>query len=363
MDVLNQHPGPIFILLLTMSTNLLARAHPIPAIAPTLTGWPSLLLAYLLGDAVSPYSCPLTVVNAQTGHTRQSFNQPLQHLLQSQVYGTSTPRVGGLSVTILYLSRAPSAAPLLSDRVACAGFATVLAQLALATLAARHGVASDRVCVLMAADALASLCVWALARRALRRDLCAARPVAPGTREVVCLMDGRGAGAALVVFSDAGALRLGDVAGQYTFRRAGGAWSAVAVAVVMVFQCTLGWGVFWLDAADAWCLLALCALGVAHAAYAARAWRAPEALGFEKCTVKGLKKRVVQADNVMDALMEVEGVERGVGLALLPVLLTRPMDRHEESWWAERQTLVDWTRGVKKPKNVWNSKKRADVQH
>ena len=93
-----------------------------------------------------------------------------------------------------------------------------------------------------------------------------------------------------------------------------------------------------LDTADAWCVLGLAGIGTAYTAYGARRWCTPAELGF-----KFDKKVVVHDDKVMQALMQAEEVESGVGVALLPVFFPGPLRPKEEEYWEARKTS---TKGV-----------------
>ena len=65
----------------------------------------------------------------------------------------------------------------------------------------------------------------------------------------------------------------------------------------------MGVGFSRLAGADAWCVLGLCMMGVANAAYAAQTWRKPAALGFSFAKER---TRVVHDNKVMHALKEAE---------------------------------------------------------
>ena len=57
------------------------------------------------------------------------------------------------------------------------------------------------------------------------------------------------------------------------------------------------------------------------------------------------ESRVVHNDKVMRTLMEVEGIERGAGLVLLPVFFPGKLGPDEETWWAEKRSEAAWRGG------------------
>ena len=83
-------------------------------------------------------------------------------------------------------------------------------------------------------------------------------------------------------------------------------------------------------------------IGVAHAACATQTWRKLVALGFSFAKERS---QVVHDNKVMQALKEVERLERGAGLALLPTFFPGKLRPDEEARWTERKAEAEWNRG------------------
>lgn len=252
------------------------------------------------------------IINSQTRHARTNLSPTIEHLLRNYTGNTSSHR-RGLRVTILYTSQflgIPSAA---SDAVSQASVYAIATQLCLAVLLVNIGVASTTVAVITALDAIAGLLIWGTLRYARHRNLKSVRPIPRGQREVICIAPA-GTSDAIVVVSEAGAAKLEDLAEGDAERPGPRRAHMICAPMFTIAMCLVMYGFSQLSVANAWCLVLVWAPGYAHAAYAARTWRSPSALGFQFAEKE---TRIVQTDKDLETLMEVENIERGAGLTLM----------------------------------------------
>ena len=327
----------------TASTLIVARSQSVPTPAPMSIGAPGLLLTHLLRNTVKLPTTeqPGTVINAKSGYSRTNHSPTLEHLLRSHADAAS-PRRRGLRVTLLHTSTFPTAPAVLADPIDLVPFRGVtlmVLQGSIAGLLYLFGGASWAVPAAVVADNLANTAIYIMQRRARQRELQSARIVPEGKREVVCLTAGNGSSDAVVVVSEAGAVKLEDLAEN----RAATA-TPVRATNVVVPAALLAWvvqGVAFarLSVFDAWSVLGLAVVGVGYAMYSANSWRSPAALGFQ---IEKEETRVVHADKVMETLKEVEALEKGTGLALLPVFFPGSLRPDEEAFWETKKAELEW---------------------
>ncbi|KAH9847734.1 hypothetical protein C2E23DRAFT_847140 [Lenzites betulinus] len=328
-------PRGILPVVMVLGADVVRRAQSVPGIAPFSIGWPGFLLDLIAcGRPTLPLESPCTVINARSGYARTNRSAVLEHLLRNHA---TEPTRRGLTVTFLYTSQRPGA--LANDVVFYTALATVVGQLIVASILPSLDVGSTQILRITAAGTILSSAAGILLRGQQQREIRTARDVPSDGREVVCITSGNGSAEAVVVVSEGGGVRIEDLAAG----RAGklGSLATLGLGLLAVLWTAVLIALATLDAADAWCVLALCGAGTAYTAYAARKWRSGAAMGFKFVEAQ---KTVVRANKVMEVLMKAEEVESGVGSALLPVFFPGQLRPEEELWWAERKQSLNATK-------------------
>ena len=261
---------------------------------------------------------PCIVINARSGSTHANSSQVLELLFRSYAdHSKRCPNRRALRVTLLHISQCPEVQRPAVDIVAQSALYTITVQILLATIAVYIGLASAIIIAVTATDTLAGLLVWEVRRCALHHELRSARSIPHDEREVLCITTGTKATDAMVVVSEAGAARLEDLAeGREPPPTRWARTQLVCAPLLILVTCALSFGFSYLGIADAWCLIGVWTPGFAHAAYAARVWRSPTALGFK---ITEPEIRTVQADTDMQTLMEVKSIEHSAGQAFISV--------------------------------------------
>ncbi|KAI0704645.1 hypothetical protein C8Q76DRAFT_179212 [Earliella scabrosa] len=273
--------------------------------------------------------CPMYVVNAKTGYTRENASWVLGRLLRDKE--ARKFKGGSLTVAFYRTSADPArrAGTPARDWVYWSGVAVIFAQLAIATIPGPlHG--NWIVLIVTVGGTLLALVGGGLGQ--WREEKYAARQVDPVRgRDVVVLTRGNGSAFAMVVVSDRTGIRLEDLAAGRDKRR--------LVTAVLTGSLFLLWIVLLLTVegleGDAWYLLAVGGLGMVQNVIAAGATRSADALGFH--FEEGSKEDTIKEQKVMVTLMKAEEREPGVGLSLLPLFFPGELWPEEQAYWDRKK--------------------------
>ncbi|KAG1742322.1 uncharacterized protein EDB91DRAFT_1128664 [Suillus paluster] len=285
-------------------------------------GWVAYSFSALLsavgeGRLMPPSDCPSIVVNAKNGYVRTNMSWPLGRLLRDH-WSPHYQNPNGLTVSIYFASKSKPAGIPDKDWVYYSGITTIIAQILLSILPAILN--QDWVIfIVTVSGTLLALIGGALPQ--WRAEKWAARGV--DKREIICLTRGNGSNSVIVIVSDKTGIRLEDLATARLER--------FRSTTVMTFILATLWIVYLLTVQalvnDAWFLLAIGGLGMIQNLIAAGATRSAAALGFHL-----ERLREVHHDKVFNALVEAEGLERGVALSLIPVFFPGGLRADETAW-------------------------------
>lgn len=278
------------------------------------------------GRLMPDVDCPSIVINASNGYIRQNQSWALGRLLrdhQSEYDHTQS----GLTVSLYRTSTLKQTGRPDHDWVFYSGMAVIPLQIGIAAI---PGALYNNWTIFLVTTVGIVLALVTGALPQWRAEKWAARPLlspdGKRKREAISLTRGNGSKDVIVIVSDGVGLRLEDLA----------AGREVHSPYTIALTCTLAilWVAHLLTVTGlknyAWYQFGVGALGMIQNVIAAGARRSPNALGFhlERMSPTG----VIHNDKVFQAIVELENLEPGAGLSLVPVFFPGSLRRDEEEW-------------------------------